>query len=141
MNTIKNFEKYVNENILFPRGGNIGGEHKKSVTDEEIESGKARKKGYQPQPKGITNAALNIENEKRSQRKINLMGSELNGYNEKNRVENVINSVEYYKKFIALSPVNENYETVVQKLAKLENSDMEEDEGLLGKLMNLFAKR
>lgn len=98
MNKIKNFEKYINENILFSRGGNIGGEHKKTVSDDEIESGKAKKKGYKPQPKGITHSARMIENEKRRERKINLMGSELTGYYDKNWIEYLIDAVENYIK-------------------------------------------
>ena len=98
MKNIKNFNDYITEELLFSHGGNIGGEHKKPVSDEEIESGKAFKKGYTKQPKGVTNDARKIENEKRSERKINLMGSELNGYYDKDNVQRLIDSVEYYLK-------------------------------------------
>ena len=101
MKKIKNFDKYVKENILFPRGGNIGGEHKKPVTDEEIESGKAKKKGYIPQKGGYTHSAHNISIEKQRERKINLMGDELSGYFDKDNVKRLIDSVEYYKKDLA----------------------------------------
>lgn len=57
------------------------------------------------------------------------------------QLKNKEKAIEYYKRFISLSPVNDEYEMIVQKLARLENTEMEEDEGLLGKLMNLFVKR
>ena len=40
MKNIKNFNDYITEELLFSHGGNIGGEHKKPVSDEDIESGK-----------------------------------------------------------------------------------------------------
>lgn len=56
------------------------------------------------------------------------------------KIKNKEKSLEYYNKFISISPVNEEYEQIQAKINKLENTVMEEDEGLLGKLMGLFAK-
>ena len=98
MKKIKNYKDYINEELLFKNGGDIGGVHKKPVTDKEIQSGKAYKKGYKPQHSGITNTAYKIENEKRTERKINLMGSDLNGYNNRHFVESLINTTERYIK-------------------------------------------
>lgn len=113
MNKIKNFQDYIKENILFPRGGNIGGEHKKTVTDKEIESGKAHKKGYVPQPKGVTHHAHQIEDEKRKQRKINLMGSELRGYYEREFIERLIDAVKNYQLEYDRNPKNIYYHTII----------------------------
>lgn len=57
------------------------------------------------------------------------------------KLRNKAKAVEYYQKFISLSPVNDEYEAIVQKLAKLENTEMEQEEGFLDKLMNMFAKK
>ncbi len=57
------------------------------------------------------------------------------------KLKNKEKSLEYYNKFIAISPVNDEYEKVKTKIAKLENTAMEEDEGLLGKIMGLFVKK
>lgn len=50
-------------------------------------------------------------------------------------------ALEFYNKFIAISPVNEDYEFAKQKIKKLESIEMEEDEGLIGKIMKLFSRR
>lgn len=57
------------------------------------------------------------------------------------KLRNKDKAIEYYKKFISLSPVNDEYEAIMQKLAKLENTEMEQEEGLLDKLMNMFSKK
>lgn len=57
------------------------------------------------------------------------------------KIKNKEKALEYYNKFISISPVNEDYEQVKLKISKLESTSMEEDEGILGKLMNLFAKK
>lgn len=103
MRNIKNLDEYIKENILFPRGGNIGGDHKKPVTDEEIESGKAKKKGYKSQRKGLTHDAYSISVEKSKERKINLMGDDLSkrshsGYSDEEWVKKLIDSVENYNR-------------------------------------------
>lgn len=83
MKNLKTFEKYY--------------------SDKDIESGKAKKDGYRQQPKGITSSALNIENEKRAQRKINLMGSELDERISGNPItyfiDRLIENVEEYLKY------------------------------------------
>lgn len=57
------------------------------------------------------------------------------------KIKHKENALKYYNKFVSISPVNEEYEQAKAKIAKLENTDMEPDEGLLGKLMGLFGKR
>lgn len=57
------------------------------------------------------------------------------------KLRNKDKSLEYYNKFISISPVNEEYEQVKTKIAKLADTAMEEDEGLLGKIMGLFGKK
>lgn len=56
------------------------------------------------------------------------------------KIKNKEKSLEYYNKFLSVSPVNDEYEQVKTKISKLENTAMEEDEGLLGKIMSLFSK-
>lgn len=58
---------------------------------------------------------------------------------EKNR--NKEKALEFYNKFLSMAPVSDDYEFVKAKVTKLETSDMEEDEGLLGKIMGLFSKK
>lgn len=58
---------------------------------------------------------------------------------EKNK--NKEKALEFYNKFVSMSPVNADYEQAKTKIAKLENTEMEEDEGLLGKIMGFFSKR
>lgn len=56
------------------------------------------------------------------------------------KLRNKDKALEYYNKFISISPVNEDYEQIKAKIAKLQNTAMEEDEGLIGKIMGLFAR-
>lgn len=57
------------------------------------------------------------------------------------KIKNKEKSLEYYNKFLSIAPVNDEYEQVKAKIAKLENTAMEEDEGLLGKIISLFSKK
>lgn len=57
------------------------------------------------------------------------------------KIKNKEKALEFYNKFISISPVNEEYEKVQAKIKKLEATEMVEDEGLLGKIMGLFGKR
>ncbi len=57
------------------------------------------------------------------------------------KLKNKEKALEFYNKFISISPVNEEYEKVKAKINKLENVQMEEDEGLLGKIMGFFNKK
>lgn len=57
------------------------------------------------------------------------------------KIRNKDKALEFYNKFISISPVNEEYEQIKLKIQKLEGSEMEEDEGLLGKLIGFFNKR
>lgn len=57
------------------------------------------------------------------------------------KLKNKEKSLEYYNKFIAISPVNDEYEQIKFKVSKIENTTMEEDEGLLGKIMGFFSKK
>lgn len=56
-------------------------------------------------------------------------------------IKNKDKALEFYNKFISISPVNQEYEEIKAKIAKLQNTEMEQDEGLLGKLMNWLGKR
>jgi len=49
-------------------------------------------------------------------------------------------SLEFYNKFVSLSPVNEEYEQAKAKIKKLEATEFEADEGFIGKIMKLFSK-
>lgn len=56
------------------------------------------------------------------------------------KLRNKDKALEFYNKFISISPVNEEYEQIKTRINKLANIQMEEDEGLLGKIMGLFKK-
>jgi len=56
------------------------------------------------------------------------------------RIKNKPSAVEYYKKYLQIAPAGEDYENVKAHLAKLENTEMVEEEGLLDKLMRFFNK-
>lgn len=49
-------------------------------------------------------------------------------------------AIEFYAKFVSLSPVNEEYEQAHAKIKKLETTELEADDGLIGKIMKLFSK-
>lgn len=57
------------------------------------------------------------------------------------KLKNKDKALEFYNKFISISPVNQEYEEIKAKIAKLQNTEMEQDEGLLGKLMNWLSRR
>lgn len=54
------------------------------------------------------------------------------------KVKNKEKALEFYNKLISISPMNEDYGKVQEKIKKLESAEMEEDEGLLGKIMGFF---
>lgn len=56
------------------------------------------------------------------------------------KIKNKEKALEFYNKFILTAPVREDYEQVKEKIKKLEATEMEEDEGLLGKVMKFFIK-
>lgn len=57
------------------------------------------------------------------------------------KIKNKDKALEYYNKFVSISPMNEEVEQIKTKIKKLENTEMEEDEGLLGKIMSLFFRK
>jgi tetratricopeptide (TPR) repeat protein len=57
------------------------------------------------------------------------------------KTKNKEKALEFYNKFIANSPVNEDYEQIKAKIKKLESTDFQEDDGLIEKFMRLFAKK
>lgn len=57
------------------------------------------------------------------------------------RIKNKEKALEYYNRYISISPVSDEYEKIKTKITKLEASEFEEDEGLLGKLMGIFSKK
>ena len=56
------------------------------------------------------------------------------------KIKNKPASVEFYTKYLELSKGANDYEQVKAKLSKLENTTMEEDEGLLEKILRMFNK-
>lgn len=57
------------------------------------------------------------------------------------KIKNKEKALEYYNKFISVAPVNDEHAQIQEKIKKLEGTQMEEDEGLLGKLMGFFSKK
>lgn len=51
------------------------------------------------------------------------------------------NAVECYEKYLEIGKGNPDYEKIQNKLNKLNNTEMSEDEGLLDKIMGWFSKR
>lgn len=49
-------------------------------------------------------------------------------------------AVKYLKRYLEVAPQGVEYEKVQQKLAKLENAEMEQEEGLIDKIMRFFNK-
>lgn len=56
------------------------------------------------------------------------------------KIKNKDKALDFYNKFLSLSAVSAEYEQIKQKVAKLENTEMEEDEGIIGKLMKMFSR-
>lgn len=56
------------------------------------------------------------------------------------RIKNKPSAVEYYKKYLQTSATAQDYEAVKAHLAKLENTEMVEEEGLIDKLIRFFNK-
>ena len=57
------------------------------------------------------------------------------------KIRNKDKAIEFYNKFVELSPVNDDYEKIKAKVQKLESTEMVEEEGLLNKIMKLFIKK
>lgn len=57
------------------------------------------------------------------------------------KIKNKEKALKYYNKLVSISPVNGDYEAAQAKIKKLESTEMEADEGLLGKIMGLFSKK
>ncbi len=56
------------------------------------------------------------------------------------KIKNKEKSLTFYNKFLEISPVSDEIEQIKAKIKKLESTAMEEDEGLIGKIMKLFNK-
>lgn len=56
------------------------------------------------------------------------------------KIKNKDKALAFYNKFIEISPVNDEAEQIKAKIKKLESTAMEEDEGLIGKIMKVFGK-
>lgn len=50
------------------------------------------------------------------------------------------NAVKYYKKYLSISPQSEETEQIQQRLNKLENTEMVQEDGLIDKIMKMFTK-
>lgn len=57
------------------------------------------------------------------------------------KLRNKEKALEYYNKFISAAPVNDELEQIKHKVQKLESTEMEEDEGLIGRLIGLFVRK
>lgn len=58
------------------------------------------------------------------------------------KTKNKLKAIEYYNLFIKISANNDNEaEKIRVKLQKMENTEMEEDEGLLEKIIKIFSKK
>lgn len=57
------------------------------------------------------------------------------------KIKNKSKALEFYNKYASIAPVNDEHEQIKLKIAKLEATDMEEDEGLIGKIMGFFTKK
>lgn len=56
------------------------------------------------------------------------------------RLKNKPSAIEYYTKYTQIAPNADDADAMRAKLKKLEHTDMQEDEGLLDKIMKLFNK-
>lgn len=56
------------------------------------------------------------------------------------KIKNKPSSIEYYEKYIQLAPNADDTQIIRNKLQKLEHTDMQEDEGILDKIMKFFNK-
>lgn len=56
------------------------------------------------------------------------------------KIKNKEKALELYNRLISILPANEDYEQAKEKIKKLESAEMEEDEGLLGKIMSFFNR-
>lgn len=56
------------------------------------------------------------------------------------KIKNKEKALAFYNKFVEISPVNDETEQIKAKIKKLESTEMEEDEGLIGKIMKIFGK-
>lgn len=56
------------------------------------------------------------------------------------KLKNKPSAVEYYKKYLQTATTAQDYEAVKNHLAKLENTEMENEEGLIDKIMRFFNK-
>lgn len=56
------------------------------------------------------------------------------------KIKNKPAAIEFYNKYLELSKGANDYEQIKNKLSKLENTNMEEDEGLIDKILKIFNK-
>lgn len=56
------------------------------------------------------------------------------------KIKNKDKALAFYNKLVEISPVNDETEQIKAKIKKLESTAMEEDEGLIGKIMKIFNK-
>lgn len=60
------------------------------------------------------------------------------------KIRNKEKALEFYKKFVSLSPINDDYNLAKVKIQKLESSgsaEYEESDGLIDKIMRMFGKK
>lgn len=56
------------------------------------------------------------------------------------KLKNKPQAVSYYKKYLEIAPEGAEFEKVQNKLAKLENTEIVQEEGLIDKIMKFFSK-
>lgn len=56
------------------------------------------------------------------------------------KLRNKPEAVKYYQKYISIAPDTPETEKIRHKLAKLENTEIEQEEGLIDKIMKFFNK-
>lgn len=57
------------------------------------------------------------------------------------KIKNKKKALDFYKKFVSISTINDENEQIKAKIAKLENSDFGEEEGLIDKIMRWIGNR
>ena len=133
MKKLVDYGEYIKEYIKFPYGGNIGGEHKKNIKDDDFD--KLSKKT------NITQPAYNIEKEKNDERKINLMGETLNGYCESEHIKRLIETINYYlnglENYYFMS-IKNTLENLSSNIINHFNIDITSDEGIKDFIENKF---
>jgi hypothetical protein len=140
MKKIVDYGEYIKEFIKFPYGGKIGGEHKKPISDKDIDSGHSIMRDL-PHPNNISKDAYDIEREKNDERKINLMGETLNDYGESEMIKRLIDAIKFYLNGLDnyyFGSIKNTIENLPTNVIKHFNIDITSDEGIKDFIENKF---